>query len=97
MQDARYGLVDSIIIEEENGVAQQEQVRASEIYGRLTFTSDVMLKRLPPEVFMTLEKTSTLANRSIPRSPTPSPARCASGRSNTAAPTTATGSSRSPE
>jgi glutamine synthetase len=31
--------------------------RASDSYGSLTFSGDVMLKRLPPEVFMTLQRT----------------------------------------
>ena len=50
-------MIDSIIIEEDMNLTNQEQTRASDIYGRLTFTGDVMLKRLPPEVFMTLEQT----------------------------------------
>ena len=32
--------------------------RASDSYGSLTFSGDVMLKRLPPEVFMTLQRTT---------------------------------------
>jgi len=32
--------------------------RASDTYGSLTFSGDVMLKRLPPEVFMTLQRTT---------------------------------------
>ena len=57
MQDARQRMIESIIIEEEPSLTNPEPTRASDIYGRLTFTGDVMLKRLPPEVFMTLEKT----------------------------------------
>jgi glutamine synthetase len=50
-------MIDSIIIEEDTNLTNQEPIRASDIYGMLTFTGDVMLKRLPPEVFMTLERT----------------------------------------
>ena len=57
MQDVRQPMIESIIIEEGSSVSNQEQSRASDTYGQLTFTGDVMLKRLPPEVFMTLEKT----------------------------------------
>ena len=32
-------------------------VRASDSYGSLTFSGDVMLKRLPPEVYMNLQRT----------------------------------------
>jgi glutamine synthetase len=57
MQDVRQRMIESIIIEEDSNLSNQEQTRASDNYGQLTFTGDVMLKRLPPEVFMTLERT----------------------------------------
>ncbi len=35
--------------------------RASDYFGSLTFSGDVMLKRLPPDVFMNLQRTMTLS------------------------------------
>jgi glutamine synthetase len=34
-----------------------QSTRASDIYGTLTFSGDVMLKRLPPEIYTTLQRT----------------------------------------
>ena len=59
MQEVQRGVIDSIIIGEESNVSNQDHARASDIYGQLTFTGDVMLKRLPPEVFMKIERTIT--------------------------------------
>ena len=41
--------------------------RASDYFGSLTFSGDVMLKRLPPEVFMNLQRTMQ-RNLSLDRS-----------------------------
>ncbi|MBB47452.1 MAG: glutamine synthetase type III [Phycisphaerae bacterium] len=56
-EENRRNIIDSIFIEEGSDVSLNNESRASDIYGRLTFTGDVMLKRLPPEVFMNLERT----------------------------------------
>lgn len=56
-EDNPRGIIDSIIIEEEHGVSNITDPHPAEIFGQLTFTGDVMLKRLPPEVFMNLEQT----------------------------------------
>ena len=41
MQDVRQRLIESIIIEEDSSLSNQEQTRASDTYGELTFTGDV--------------------------------------------------------
>ena len=58
-EESRRNMIDSIFIEEGSDVSLNNETRASDIFGRLTFTGDVMLKRLPPEVFMNLERTVT--------------------------------------
>ncbi len=45
----------------------QTTTRASDYFGSLTFSGDVMLKRLPPEVFMNLQRTMQ-RNLSLDRS-----------------------------
>ncbi len=45
----------------------QTSTRASDYFGSLTFSGDVMLKRLPPEVFMNLQRTMQ-RGRSLDRS-----------------------------
>lgn len=45
----------------------QTTARASDYFGSLTFSGDVMLKRLPPEVFMNLQRTMQ-RNLSLDRS-----------------------------
>ncbi len=45
----------------------QKSTRASDYFGSLTFSGDVMLKRLPPEVFMNLQRTMR-RNLSLDRS-----------------------------
>ena len=94
MNDGQDDVFDSIIFDEDSTTMTGEATRASDIYGQLTFTGDVMLKRLPPEVFMVLEKRSRVARRLTPKSRTPLQAQCATGRLNSAAPTTAIGSNR---
>lgn len=50
--------IDSIIVEEGRTVDVSEEFeRTSDCFGRLTFSGDVMLKRLPPEVSMSLSET----------------------------------------
>lgn len=56
-EENRRNMIDSIFIEEGSDMSLNNENRASDIFGRLTFTGDVMLKRLPPEVFMNLERT----------------------------------------
>ena len=66
----------------------------SYVFGENVFNVDVQRERLPKEVFKQLQ--FTLASRSTPRWPMPSPRRCASGPWSAAPRTTRTGSSRSP-
>ena len=50
--------IESIIVEEGTTVDVSEEFeRSSDCFGRLTFSGDVMLKRLPPEVSMSLSET----------------------------------------
>ena len=56
-EDNARPIIDSFIIEEDSSVSNGSDYQASQIFGELTFTGDVMLKRLPPEVFMNLEQT----------------------------------------
>ena len=65
-EDNTRGIIDSFIIEEESGVTSASDYQASEIFGELTFTGDVMLKRLPPEIFMNLEQTVKAGKRLDP-------------------------------
>ena len=50
--------IETIFVEEGTTVdASDEFERSSDCFGRLTFSGDVMLKRLPPEVSMSLSET----------------------------------------
>ena len=66
-EESRRNMIDSIFIEEGSDVSLNSETRASDIFGRLTFTGDVMLKRLPPEVFMNLERTVRSFSIGVPR------------------------------
>ena len=58
MHMASPGSIDSLIFEEGAPVkATETNSRVSDYFGRLTFSGDVMLKRLPPDVAMSLAGT----------------------------------------